>query len=66
MRKDPQPDEDHLKLYPNCGQLSQNARARISNAQRSEVTYPWAIQIVRRTQGIDEPLKCGATIITVK
>ena len=66
MFKDPAPDEDHLKLYPNCGLLTPKARARISNSEQSNEIYPWAIQSRRTGAGIVEPLKCGATIITVK
>ena len=64
---EPKIDEDHLANYPNCGELPDTTKARISNAIPSPIRYPWAILVIRRFTGPNtNTLDCGGTIITKK
>ena len=40
-------DGDHRRSVPNCGEINQKPLSRISNAEESDVQYPWAIRVLR-------------------
>ena len=61
--KGPNIDEEHMKIYPDCGIMPTISASRIINSQEAKVHYPWIVLVIRYWKGtLAAP--CGGTIIT--
>ena len=61
-------DKDHLSSNPECGYVPETPNrlplsSRISNAEESDIHYPWVILVERQNAAIPT-WKCGGSIIT--
>ena len=61
--KGPNIDEEHMKIYPNCGIMPTISGSRIINSQEAKVHYPWIVLVIRYWKGT-YTAHCGGTIIT--
>ena len=61
--KGPHIDEEHQKLYPDCGIMPTISASRIINSQEAKVHYPWIVHVIRYLKGTFTE-QCGGTIIT--
>ena len=67
-------DDDHKQSNPECGYLpeepkDQSACSRISNAEETNMHYPWVISVTRQhlydtTDTMSDTRRCGGSIIT--
>ena len=71
MADDSWADEEHLKLYPYCGQMKHkdpsDAATRVVNSKASTESYRWVLRVTTTNLRKNNQLsisRCAGTVIT--